>query len=68
MLSDTDQHEFITASCEGKPSFPSFALAEKVPGTSAVVDGGPGWDVVRLTRELSARPVHGTCVQVEVGC
>ena len=30
MLSDTDQHEFITASCEGKPSFPSFALAAKV--------------------------------------
>lgn len=30
MLSDTDQHEFVIAGCDGKPSFPSFALADKV--------------------------------------
>ena len=30
MLSDTDQREFVAASCDGKPSFQSYALADKV--------------------------------------
>ena len=44
MLSDTDQREFITASCEGKPSFPSFALAAKVAAVTVSRAGAnPPW-------------------------
>ena len=44
MLSDTDQREFVTAGCEGKPSFPSFGLA-----SSAAKRG-------RARRHLNATP------------
>lgn len=44
MLSDNDQREFVAASCEGKPSFPSFGLA-----SSAAKRG-------RARRHLNATP------------
>lgn len=56
MLSDTEDHEFAAAGCEGKPSFPSYGLAAKVAKRS------------RVKKHLNATPYRCTrCGRWNVG-